>query len=126
MAFSADPTAQTSLAERLATAASWLFHGDALGLATTVQGAVCACAAGTCACAASNGINSIAAAPARRRTFSSFTLILISPALWAGGQPFGGTAYGTNSYAPMSQAGPCGRATPRWSVGGQPLPLVPP
>src|SRR5260370_27761970 len=34
--------------------------------------------------------------------------------------------YGTNSNAPMSQAGPCGRVTPRWSVGGQPLALVPP
>ena len=31
----------------------------------------------------------------------------------------------TNSTAPMSQTGPCGRRIPRWSVGGQPA-LSPP
>jgi hypothetical protein len=34
--FSADPTAQTSLAEMLATASSWLLPVEASGLATTV------------------------------------------------------------------------------------------
>src|SRR5689334_16675693 len=36
-----------------------------------------------------------------------------------------GVAGGSNSYAPLSQAAPCGRATPRWSVagGGQFTPL---
>src|SRR5215467_10892358 len=69
--FSADPTAQTSLAEMLATASSWLLPGEALGLATTVQGAGCASAAGV----SSNGIVSAAAAPVSRRAVESFMLI---------------------------------------------------
>src|SRR5262249_41036598 len=44
--FSADPTAHTSLAVMLATAFSWLLPGEAFGLVTRLQGAVCASAAG--------------------------------------------------------------------------------
>src|SRR6266571_357080 len=57
-ALPADPTAQTSLAAMLATALSWLFPAEALGLATTVHGDVCACAA---AGASSSGSDTTAA-----------------------------------------------------------------
>src|SRR5215207_2376869 len=33
----------------------------------------------------------------------------------------GGVESTSSSYAPISQAAPCGRVTPRWSVAGQPV-----
>src|SRR5215813_4060202 len=69
--FSADPTAHTSLAVMLATAFSWLLPGEAFGLVTRLQGAVCASAAG----ASSTSAASAAAAAVSRRAFESLMLI---------------------------------------------------
>src|SRR6266540_447678 len=37
------------------------------------------------------------------------------------GVTVGGVESTSTSYAPISQAAPCGRVTPRWSVAGQPV-----
>jgi hypothetical protein len=71
VAVSADPTAQTSPAEMLATALSWLLPGEASGLATTAQGAVCAWAAG----ASSSGLYPVATASGRMRVTDNLSLM---------------------------------------------------
>src|SRR6266581_5702685 len=65
------PTAQTSLAETLATAWSSLFPVEALGLWTTVQAAACATAG-----ASSRASSTAATTPTKRLTLKCFMLLL--------------------------------------------------
>jgi hypothetical protein len=51
------------------------------------------------------------------------TVFVANPSEMTGLVVSGGGGSTSTSNAPASQAGPCGRAVPRWSVAGQPGPV---